>query len=131
VKYDKRLLLLELRSVECPGIGNYKRYRIFGGISHTSNVVTLQTLGLLEGWKSWRWAISEVSLYWIQPHPNIHDFCSVATQSFPKSIMSPDSTSVNYLSGVGGGWVFARLSNFPSQITSWVPVCSLLAPITI
>jgi len=27
-----------------------------------SNVVALQTLELLEGWKSWRWEISEVSL---------------------------------------------------------------------
>ena len=67
LKYDKRLLLLELRSVECPGITsrNYKRYRIFGGISHTSNVVALQTLKLLEGWKFWRWEISKVSLYGI------------------------------------------------------------------
>ena len=63
MNYDKRLLFLELRSVECPGIGNYKRDRIFGGISHTSNVVALQTLELLEGWKFWRWEISEVSLY--------------------------------------------------------------------
>jgi len=63
VKYDKRLLLLELRSMECPGIGNYKRPRIFRGISHTSTVVVPQTLELLEGWKSWRWEISEVSLY--------------------------------------------------------------------
>ena len=60
---DKRLLLPELRPLECPGIGNNKRYGIFGGISHTSNVVTLQTLELLKGWKSWRWEISEVSLY--------------------------------------------------------------------
>ena len=61
-QYDGRLLLLELRSVECAGNGNYKRPRIFRGISHTSNVVTLQTLELLEGWKSWRYEISEVSL---------------------------------------------------------------------
>jgi len=39
VKYDKKLLLLELRSVECSGIGNYRGYRIFGGISHTSKVL--------------------------------------------------------------------------------------------
>ena len=49
--------------MECPGIGNYKRYRIFGGISHTSNVVAPQTLEFLEGWKFWRWEISEVPLY--------------------------------------------------------------------
>ena len=61
------LLCMELRSVECPGIGNYKKYRIFGGIPHTSNVVTLQTLELLESWKLWRWEISEVSLYCIPP----------------------------------------------------------------
>jgi len=48
---------------ECPGIANYKRPRIFRMILHTSNVVTLQTLELLEGWKPWRWEISEVSLY--------------------------------------------------------------------
>ena len=46
--------LLELRSTRCPGIGNYKRYRIFRGISHTSNIVVLQTLELLEGWMFWR-----------------------------------------------------------------------------
>ena len=46
--------LLELRSTGCPGIGNYKRYRIFRGISHMSNMVALQTLGLLEGWMFWR-----------------------------------------------------------------------------
>ena len=54
--------LLEIRSARCPGIRNYKRYRIFRGISHTSNMVALQTLELLEGWKFWRWEISEVSL---------------------------------------------------------------------
>jgi len=53
-------------SVGCPGIGNYKRYRIFGGISHMSNVVALQTLELLEGWKFWRWEISEVSLHLVE-----------------------------------------------------------------
>jgi len=58
---DRRLL--ELRSEERPGIGNYKRPRIFRGISHTSNIVTLQTLELLEGWKFWGWEISEVPLY--------------------------------------------------------------------
>jgi len=42
--------LLELRSAECRGIRNYKRPRIFRGISHTSNIVTLQALELLEGW---------------------------------------------------------------------------------
>ena len=40
---------MELRSTEYPEIGNYKRSRIFRGISHTSNIVTLQTLELLEG----------------------------------------------------------------------------------
>jgi hypothetical protein len=49
--YDKRLLLVELRSIECSGIGNYKRHRIFLGISHESNVGTLETLESLEGWK--------------------------------------------------------------------------------
>jgi len=37
-----------------------------------SNVVTLQMLELLEGWKSWMWEISEVSLCIVctktQPH---------------------------------------------------------------
>ena len=55
--------LLDLRSTGCPGIGNYKRYRICRGISHMSNMVALQALELLEGWKFWRWKISEVSLY--------------------------------------------------------------------
>jgi len=49
--------------VECPGIGKDKRPGIFRGISHTSNVVAVQTLELLEGWQSWRSEISEVSLY--------------------------------------------------------------------
>ena len=35
---------------------------MFRGISHTSKVVTLQTLELLEGWKLWRWELSEVSV---------------------------------------------------------------------
>ena len=48
--------------MDCPGIGNYKRPRISRGISHASNMVTLQTLELLQGWKSWRWEIWEVPL---------------------------------------------------------------------
>ena len=28
-----------------------------------SNMLALQTLELVEGWKFWRWEISEVSLY--------------------------------------------------------------------
>ena len=52
--------LRELRFMESPGTGNYKRPRIFRGISHTSNVVTPQTLELLGGWKSWTWEILEV-----------------------------------------------------------------------
>jgi len=35
--------LLELRFGECPGIGNYKRSRIFREISHKSNMVTANT----------------------------------------------------------------------------------------
>jgi len=62
-KFSLLGVLLELRSAECPGIRNYKRPRIFRGISHTSNIVTLQALELLEGWKYWRWEISEVPLY--------------------------------------------------------------------
>jgi len=55
--------LLELRSAKCPGMGDYKRPRIFRGNSHTSDIVTLQASELLEGWKFWRWEISEVPLY--------------------------------------------------------------------
>ena len=35
----------------------------FRGISHTSNMVTMHTLELLKGWKSWRWEILEVPPY--------------------------------------------------------------------
>jgi len=62
---DNFRCLLELRLLECPGIGNYERPRIFRGFPHTSNVVAVQTLELLNGWKSWRSEISEVSLHFI------------------------------------------------------------------
>ena len=32
--FSERRFFLELRSAECPGIGNYKRHGIFRGISH-------------------------------------------------------------------------------------------------
>ena len=58
-----------LGSAECPGIGNYESPRISRGISHTSNILTLQTLELLEGWRSWKWENIESSTLLIISEP--------------------------------------------------------------
>ena len=59
---DRRLL--KLRSAECPRIGNHKRPRIFREISPYFKYRDSANTGgiVLEGWRPWRWEISEVLL---------------------------------------------------------------------